>query len=274
MEHTWRPRPVTHLFRHYTTGQLVLLEIKKDEKNNVQFWDIDGMSGQDKDFETLTLWTLGKSTKIWEDMMTEAKALFTKETSGKTVVYRYHRSMWKVFGQPKDVRPWKSVITQENIKDTMLTDIKKFKDSEKQYKTLGIPYRRGYLLHGPPGTGKSSLVSALAGKLGTSLCVLTLSDRNMSDDDFMKRLAAVPKNSIVLIEDIDVALPSQKRKRELEVKMRHVEEEGKQYGFSSTLTMSGVLNGIDGVGTVDSQILIMTTNHKNNLDPALLRHGR
>ena len=55
MEHTWRPRPVTHLFRHYTTGQLVLLEIKKDEKNNVQFWDIDGMSGQDKDFETLTL---------------------------------------------------------------------------------------------------------------------------------------------------------------------------------------------------------------------------
>ena len=96
----------------------------------------------------------------------------------------------------------------------------------------------------------------------------------MSDDDFMKRLAAVPKNSIVLIEDIDVALPSQKRKRELEVKMRHVEEEGKQYGFSSTLTMSGVLNGIDGVGTVDSQILIMTTNHKNNLDPALLRHGR
>ena len=73
MEHTWRPRPVTHLFSHYTTGQLVLLEIKKDEKNNVQFWDIDGMSGQDKDFETLTLWTLGKSTKIWEDMMTEAQ---------------------------------------------------------------------------------------------------------------------------------------------------------------------------------------------------------
>ena len=96
----------------------------------------------------------------------------------------------------------------------------------------------------------------------------------MNDDDFLNRLAAVPKNSIVLLEDIDVAIPSEKRRSELEVQRRRSEQQGHYNPYSGSLTMSGVLNGIDGVTTSDSQILIMTTNHKENLDPALIRPGR
>ena len=90
----------------------------------------------------------------------------------------------------------------------------------------------------------------------------------------MNRLAAAPRDSLILVEDIDVALPSEKRKTELEVKKRRQEQEGHYNPYSGSITMSGVLNSIDGVSTADSQILIMTTNHKENLDPALIRPGR
>ena len=72
----------------------------------------------------------------------------------------------------------------------------------------GIPYRRGYLLHGPPGCGKSSFITALAGELGFSICVLNLSERGLSDDRLHHLLAVAPTESIILLEDVDAAFVS------------------------------------------------------------------
>jgi chaperone BCS1 len=69
----------------------------------------------------------------------------------------------------------------------------------------GIPYRRGYLLHGPPGSGKSSFIQALAGSLGYNICVLNISERGLTDDRLNYLLAHVPERSFVLLEDIDAA---------------------------------------------------------------------
>ena len=69
----------------------------------------------------------------------------------------------------------------------------------------GIPYRRGYLLHGPPGSGKSSFIQALAGSLSYDICVLNLSERGLADDKLIHLLSNVPERSFVLIEDIDAA---------------------------------------------------------------------
>ena len=277
LEYNWRPRPVSHLFKHYKTGQWILLEIRKNEDGHKgRFEDLDSSGWQIKEFESVTLWALGTSTGIWKNLVQEAKNEFSKQTRGKTVIYRYSRKqeMWTVFGNPKVVRPWKTIVTQNNIKDSLLHDIEKFRSSSKEYQKLGIPYRRGYLLYGPPGTGKSSLVCCLAGKLKVNLCILTLSERDLGDDELMNRLAAAPKNSIVLLEDIDVAIPSQKRRHDLEAQARRKGDKNNDamgYGY---LTTSGILNALDGVATVDSQIIVMTTNHKENLDPALIRPGR
>lgn len=70
---------------------------------------------------------------------------------------------------------------------------------------IGIPYRRGYLLHGPPGSGKSSFIQALAGSLGYNICVLNISERGLTDDRLNHLLAHVPERSFVLLEDIDAA---------------------------------------------------------------------
>ena len=191
--------------------------------------------------------------------------------NGKTIVYRYSEDgrKWDVFGKPRAKRPWKSVVTQNNIKDNLLEDIERFQQKEKWYHDRGIPYRCGYLLHGPPGTGKSSLAYSIAGKLDYGICVLSFTDKQMTDDDMMRRLAAIPTKCIVLIEDIDVALPSQKRQKDIDTQ----QQMGKQM-VKTNLTLSGVLNAIDGVASEESQIVFMTTNHRAHLDSALIRPGR
>jgi len=68
---------------------------------------------------------------------------------------------------------------------------------------IGIPYRRGYLLFGPPGCGKTSLILALAGEMKYSLCVMSLNDIKMSDDLLIQLMGEVPSKSFVLLEDID-----------------------------------------------------------------------
>ena len=69
----------------------------------------------------------------------------------------------------------------------------------------GIPYRRGYLLHGPPGSGKSSFIQALAGSLSYDIALLNLSERGLADDKLIHLLSNAPERSFVLIEDIDAA---------------------------------------------------------------------
>lgn len=70
---------------------------------------------------------------------------------------------------------------------------------------LGIPYRRGYLLHGPPGSGKTSFIQALAGSLSYDICLLNLSERGLADDKLFHLMSNAPERSFILIEDIDAA---------------------------------------------------------------------
>jgi mitochondrial chaperone BCS1 len=70
---------------------------------------------------------------------------------------------------------------------------------------LGIPYRRGYLLHGPPGSGKSCFIEALAGELDFNIAILNLAERGMTDDKLNHLLANLPERCFVLFEDVDAA---------------------------------------------------------------------
>jgi len=78
-----------------------------------------------------------------------------------------------------------------------------FLQSEEWYIEKGIPFRRGYLLHGPPGTGKTSFTEAIAGKLKLNICYLNLSGNKLDDDGLNRLLNNTPERSIILLEDID-----------------------------------------------------------------------
>src|SRR5260370_12305966 len=70
---------------------------------------------------------------------------------------------------------------------------------------IGIPYRRGYLLHGPPGSGKTSFIQALAASLNFDIYLVNLSLRGMADDKLALLLSQAPSRSIILMEDVDAA---------------------------------------------------------------------
>lgn len=65
-------------------------------------------------------------------------------------------------------------------------------------------------MHGPPGCGKSSFITALAGELERDICVLNLSERGLTDDRLNHLLAMAPQQTIILLEDIDAAFVSRK----------------------------------------------------------------
>ena len=183
---------------------------------------------------------------------------------GKTVMYTVIGTDWRPFGHPKQRRPVSSVVLDTGVSDNIVSDVREFMDSQDWYKDRGIPYRRGYLLHGPPGCGKTSFITALAGELEYSICVLNLSDRSMSDDRLMHRLADAPENSIILLEDVDAAFISREDSKATEEAFKGL----------NRLTFSGLLNAIDGVTSTEGRILFMTTNYVERLDPALVRPGR
>ncbi|KNZ52384.1 mitochondrial chaperone BCS1 [Puccinia sorghi] len=201
-------------------------------------------------WETLMLTTLSRDRKLLVDLLKEAKSVSMRTEEGKIVIYTSSGGAeWRPFGQPRTKRPLSSVVLDQGIKETLVADIKEFMGRARWYADRGIPYRRGYLLHGPPGSGKSSFIFALAGELQYHICVLNLSERGLSDDKLNHLLTNVPERSVILLED-----------------------DGR---MKINITFSGLLNAIDGVTSTTSQRLIfMTTNHVEKLDPALIRPGR
>ena len=159
-------------------------------------------------WETVTLTTLGKHRDLFVDILDDARQLAMDEHSGKTVMYTVIGTEWRPFGHPRQRRPLDSVVLTDGLSQTIVNDVKEFIQSPSWYRERGIPYRRGYLLFGPPGCGKTSFITALAGELQYSICILNLSDRAMSDDRLQHRLADAPEDSIILLEDVDAAFVS------------------------------------------------------------------
>jgi len=94
-------------------------------------------------------------------------------------------------------------------------------------------------------------VMALAGDLRLAICVCSLSQRGLDDESLNTLLNTAPLRSIILLEDIDRAMSAETR-----------------------VTMSGLLNALDGVAAQEGRLVFMTTNHVDRLDAALIRPGR
>lgn len=168
-----------------------------------------------------------------------------------------------------------SVILPSGQKEAIVEDLRKFIKDEQRYADLDLPYHRGYMLEGPAGTGKSSFVKAIANHFEMDLWYLPLADLK-EESSLLDLLSSVSSRSIVLLEDIDT------------LQLTHDRDEGvpspasdapdaagpPKSGQSSKLTLSGLLNVLDGVATPHGLITFMTTNHFDRLDSALTRAGR
>ncbi|KAG5468629.1 hypothetical protein CUR178_01463 [Leishmania enriettii] len=231
--------------RHYFFYEGRPLTLTRRRRDNVS----PGYS--DDIFETLEFTTIGTSATVLQNIVKEAQKFAEQEDSDHTVVYMNGGNSWTRQSRPRSRRAIESVVLPNGMSEFILGDVKKFLSSSSFYKQLGVPYRRGYLLHGPPGCGKTSFVMALAGELRLSISLLNLSNRNLNDESLTSLLNEARVDTIVLLEDIDRAFSNE-----------------------CNVTMSGLLNALDGVGAQEGRLVFMTTNHVELLDAALIRPGR
>ncbi|WFD25878.1 Complex III assembly protein translocase and chaperone [Malassezia nana] len=248
------PGPGTHWFRY----RGVWMRLQRERNGKM----VDLTTGAP--WETVTLTTLAAYQHLFPQLLNEARQLALSSSQGKTIVYTSWGAEWRPFGHPRRVRELGSVVLPSKRKDEIVHDLTRFLTRNAWYTKRGIPYRRGYLLHGAPGSGKTSFITALAGHLGFHICLLNLAERGMTDDKLTHLLSNAPERSILLLEDIDAAFLG----RNTHAPERHAD------GYQPNVTFSGLLNALDGVASGESRIIFMTTNHLERLDPALIRPGR
>lgn len=307
-----------------------------------------GISAAFKDRENLVVSCLGRSPKPIKDLLRLAKEEYYNDHYAKTVIKRplpagsrrFGRSAWaQVANRP--VRPMKTVVLDAAQKVQVLADINEYLHpaTPRWYANRGIPLRRGYLFHGPPGTGKTSLSFALAGVFGLDIFVISLLEPTLTEEDMLALFNSLPRRCVVLLEDIDTAglarTNEEREEEEARLKVQQVDDSSAVKTTTTTTTsgdpakeggngggrrrkqggggpggnentagggggpndwkvsdlarelkrgpwsdekkgisLSGLLNAIDGVASHEGRVLIMTTNKPEALDDALIRPGR
>jgi chaperone BCS1 len=238
------PAPGTHLML-YRNRLLILRRSRRDLQN-----------GNARTFqENLSLQVLGGTRVLIEQLLADARKLACPRTPGVSILTARYESWEATSWQPR--RPLESLVLADGALEDTLDDLRTFYGSRSWYVQRGIPYRRGYLLHGPPGNGKTTLVLAAAGELNLSVAVLSLSNRLLSDDALRGLVDALPPATLLLIEDVDCVFKAERMTTE-----------------QTGVTLSGLLNALDGVSSREGRVLFLTTNHPERLDPALVRPGR
>ncbi|KAF3628450.1 putative mitochondrial chaperone BCS1-B-like [Capsicum annuum] len=168
-------------------------------------------------------------------------------------------------------------------KEEIINDLMAFTKGKDYYSKVGKAWKRGYLLYGPPGTGKSTMIAAIANFLNYDIYDLELTSVK-DNSGLTKLLMETTSKSIIVIEDIDCSADlTSKRKEEKKKKKDETSDSDSDSDSDSAsdsesgkkLTLSGLLNFIDGIWSACGQerIIIFTTNHKDRLDPALIRRG-
>lgn len=230
-------------------------------------------SGTSMEKYEITVTGLTRKRELFEAMMEE----FRHRNSTDTItVTAWDYDKW---GEPVTVtkRTLETVILESELKASLISDIDRFYASRKWYEQRGLPYKRCVLFHGPPGTGKTSIIKALASHYGRNVYTINLSC--ISDNMLQKALASVPEGSILLIEDFDTnktvgrrAAPAAEL-QPADGSAPAAPSAPKPENFSA-LSLSGLLNALDGIVPLDGSLIFMTTNHIEQIDPALLRNGR
>lgn len=212
-------------------------------------------------YTSLVLFAHSDEPGVLGQFCSELISMSERTSTGTVNVFEWHplHQYWMMRSMIR-ARSIESVVLQRDTKDRLLADVREFLalDTKQWYREHGIPHKRGYLFHGVPGSGKTSLIQALAGHFEYNVCYIHLTHPHLTDDSLRAAVNQAPKRSLLVIEDIDAIFG---RDREKLLK-------------DSPLTFSGLLNSLDGVGKAEGQIFILTTNHRERLNPALIRNGR
>ncbi|KAK2048512.1 hypothetical protein LZ31DRAFT_563134 [Colletotrichum somersetense] len=262
--------------------------------------------------EDLIVSCFGRNPEPIKELLRFVKEFYYQDHYARTTIKRPSPAPMRRYGgrynwsqvANRPVRPMRTVVLDPKQKAQVLADMNEYLHpaTPRWYANRGIPLRRGYLFYGPPGTGKTSLSFALAGVFGLDIFVISLLEPTLTEEDLGTLFNSLPRRCVVLLEDIDTAglsradeeldAPTSDGKNDKDSEgntgetnkktnkddwkvsdlARALKKEAKD--DKKGISLSGLLNAIDGVASQEGRILVMTTNKPESLDEALIRPGR
>ena len=233
-----------------------------DDGSNVNTFDVSITHDNDKPlYNGLNLGYLLRITVSYTDLNILKEFVDIASASPDIIVcaniQMYHsksRGFWekaaKIYGQS-----FENIFLPQEIKNSLLNHIDSFNKNKERYLKFGRIYKLCFLLTGVPGSGKSSLIKAVAMKYNRPIYAITLS-KKLDDDALADLFSDVKENSIIVLEDIDAFFID-----------RHAQD--------INISFSAILNMFDGLFSPGNGcILFMTGNNPERLDSALIRPGR
>jgi chaperone BCS1 len=182
-------------------------------------------------------------------------------TYGSNYIKYYYNANGEVKCAGKIVnKTFDNIYLDEGIIDNLKKDIDMFQNSKPLYDEFGIRYKRCYLFYGPPGTGKSSLSLGISNYTKRDILSINMS-KDITDSNLITLISNRPNKSIILFEDIDCLLDDINRKEDSKDK-------------EVKISLSCILNILDGIYTPNDVIFIITTNDLSKIDDAIKRKGR
>lgn len=188
---------------------------------------------------------------------------YERGRSGKFVLYRFavrpgRKGAWDKEGL-RNARPRESVFLADGMLNNIMEDVREFLDPSAKawYLRHGLPRRRSYLFHGVPGVGKTSTIRAVASTFNLNCCFLSMMTPDFNNQSLCDALGDIPNDGLIVLEDVDALFTEERKTNQ-----------------GTSLTFSGMLNALDGIVSAEGVITVMTTNHIEKLDQALIRSGR
>ena len=234
---------------YFSKGNLVVITILSEESQ---------MSLERKESLDISIYGLNNGNLAKE-------ILFDLENYAESHIEKKYMYYWNWDWTKTKIVPdrtFESIFIDENTKKTIIDDITKFYNNTEFYIQKGFVHKRGYLFYGRPGTGKSSLITAIANHFDKRICYLDLSEIE-NNKELRNTICSIPKNSILVLEDIDIYNNVNKRN---DLPDNNSNQE--KISFSSVLQM------MDGSILPNGTIIIATTNYFEKLDSAFVRDGR
>ena len=249
----------------------------------------------------LLIWSYDCDSEIFDNFSNTVMKLYASSKVDEVWTQKIHThdsGLWKDSNLERNKRKISSVIMRDNKNLEISKLLNHFTQTEEWHLERGIPYKKSFLFYGPPGTGKSSMIKAMSFELQRHIHYLNLSVVK-NDNELTNLMSKINyKETILVIEDID-AQTTVVHKRfktvEEENNINNINENTYQTQNTDTtvllsllnnknnhekkeeppkLTLSGILNQIDGIHNNHGMILVMTTNFPEKIDGALLRDGR
>lgn len=272
-----------------------IIKFKKDEQDTTVY----AASGEipKKNYQIL-LWSTECKKDVLEAFCIHAANSYARSkvnTKWEQMMFTNAGPKWESSTMKTNKRKVATVIMAGDQNMDILEDIRHFIDTEDWHLERGINYKKSYLFYGPPGTGKTSMIKALSYEIQRHIHFLNLATVK-SDDELHKLMSGIKfKETIVVLEDIDAMTDVTHERKTVKEEVEEIQgdEIDDQSSASASaneggtgarkkkppvpktgLTLSGILNQLDGIHETHGMILVMTSNHPEKLDKALIRDGR